>query len=159
MKICLLDSLIYEEKYILSFNDYKNRLEKNKNLIFTVKNDNDEVVAYTSFIPVNYECYLSLKNGAIDKEVITTENIISEDEEKEFYYWESAVVDSSYKNNKLGRRLSEFALYEIISIKTSTINIIAHAVTKAGEKLAKEYGFKPVNFVEENTVIMENIIT
>lgn len=157
-KICLLDSLIYDEKYLLDFNDYKDRLSKNENLLFTIKKNKEEVVAYTSFVPIDYDCYIKLRNGEIDKEVINVDNILSDTEKKTFYYFDSIIVDSKYRNNKLGRRLLEFALNDIISNRSHSISIIAHAVTKPGKILAKGSGFKTIKMIDNTTIIMEKTI-
>ena len=50
-QISLLDKMTYSEKYLLSIDEYKERLNKNPNQLYIIKNSKRDIVAYVSIIP------------------------------------------------------------------------------------------------------------
>ena len=79
-EIQLLDSITYSDKYLISVEDYKKRLQKNSDIIYVVRNSRNNIVGYFSVIPITLEAYEKIKAGGIDKDIINPSNIISKDE-------------------------------------------------------------------------------
>lgn len=154
-KINLLDKMTYGEKYLLSVSDYKKRIEKNNNHIYVVKNSKRDVVAYISIIPLEYDAYIRIKNGETDKEVITIDNIISDNEYGEYFYFDSIIVDPSYRRYGIGRKLCAFAINDTIKSNKTIKRIMAHTISKGGTNLASKYGLEIKKQLDKTTIVME----
>ena len=154
-KINLLDKMTYSDKYLLSVSDYKKRIEKNNKHIYIVKNSKRDVVAYMSIIPLEYDAYIRIKNGETDKEVITIDNIISTNKEGEVFYFDSIVVDPSYRRYGVGRKLCEFAINDVIKSNKTIKRIMAHTISKGGTNLATKYGLEIKKQLDKTTIVME----
>lgn len=76
-QISLLDRLFYDEKYLLDPEDYEIRYSINKNVLYVIRDNRNNIIGYISILPLSYDAYIRIKNGEIDKEVINKDNIIS----------------------------------------------------------------------------------
>lgn len=158
-EIHLLDKLTYGEKYLLSINEYKQRIEKNPDQIFVVRNSQRIIVGYISMVPLDYDTYNKIKNGETDKEVITPENIIGKSEEIEYIYWDSIIVDPVYRKCKVGKRLVNFAFKHIIDDNPKIKKIIAHCISKGGINITKKYGLEFKKNLDKSTTVMERVLS
>lgn len=158
-EIHLLDKLTYGEKYLLSIEEYKQRIEKNPDQLFIVRNSQRVIVGYISMVPINYDTYIKIKNGETDKEVITPDNIIGKGESIEYVYWDSIIVDPVYRKYKIGKRLVRFALKHIIDENTNIKKIIAHCISKGGINITKKYGLEFKRNLDKSTTVMERVLS
>lgn len=157
-QINLLDVMHYDEKYLLSFQDYKERLEKNKNIIYTVKNSTGVLIGYCSIVPLDYESYIRIKNGEVDKEVITIDSIIAEGDEVNNVYIDSIIVNPYYRKYGIGKRLMKFAMTDLYRKNKKLKYIVAHTISNGGEALARKNELKKKKRLDENTVVYEKVI-
>lgn len=154
-EIHLLDKLTYSEKYLLDIDDYKKRIERNPNQIFIVKNSMRDVVGYVSIVPLDYDSYIRIKNGETDKDVITIEKIIKNNESGQYFYFDSVIVDPAYRRYKIGKKLVGFAVNEVIKDNKDIKRIMAHAISKGGYSLCKRYGLELKKNLDKTTVVLE----
>lgn len=157
-QINLLDKLTYSDKYLLRIEDYEKRLEKNPNQIYIVKNEMRVVIGYLSIIPLTYEAYMRIKNGELDKEVITPNVILGEDEKREYYYWDSIIVDPKYRRYKVGKKLVRIAMNDIINDNKDFKKIMAHVISKGGVNITKKYGLNLKYYLDSNTAVVEKVL-
>ena len=156
-QISLLDKMTYSEKYLLSIDEYKERLNKNPNQLYIIKNSKRDIVAYVSIIPLTYDAYIRIKNGETDRDVITVNSIIAANDKKEYYYWDSIIVDPKYRRMKLGKRIANFALKDIIKNNPDIKGIMAHAISKGGINITKKYGLEIKKNLDKTTVVVERV--
>ena len=81
-QIQLLDSLTYSDKYLLSVEDYMERVKINSSILYAAKNTQNIIIGYISIVPLTYDSYIRIKNGETDKEVIDKDAIIKEGDRK-----------------------------------------------------------------------------
>lgn len=158
-QINLLDKLTYSDKYLLNIEDYEKRLKKNPEQIFIVKNDMRVVIGYLSIIPLTYDAYMKIKNGEVDKNVITPEVILEKHEKREYYYWDSIIIDPNYRRYKVGKQLVKFAMKEIINENKDIKKVMAHVISKGGANITKKYGLKLKYYLEDNTAVVEKVLS
>lgn len=153
-----LDKITYGEKYLLDISDYKNRLKKNPNQIYIVRNSSKNIIAYTSLVPIKYNEYNRLKNGEVDKEVITIDSIVEKHEKIENVYWDSIVVDPLYRKKRIAENLSDYAISNLLRDNQHLKRLLAHTISKGGLNIAKKYGLSKKKILSENIIIVERVI-
>ncbi len=156
-EIQLLDSITYSDKYLISVEDYKKRLQKNSDIIYVVRNSRNNIVGYFSVIPITLEAYEKIKAGGIDKDIINPSNIISKDEIWEYIYWDSIIVDPKYRKFKVGKKLVNFGFSDLLKSKQEIRKIIAHTVSKGGEKLTSMYGLILKKKLDGKSLVVERV--
>lgn len=154
-----LDKLTYSEKYLLDIDEYKKRLKKNSNQIYLVRNSKRNVIGYISLIPLRYKEYIRLKNGEVDKEVITIDSIIGENEKIENIYLDSIIVDPSYRKQKIGKKLMNYSIKDILKNNPEIKRILAHTISKGGLKVTEKYGLRKKRKLDETTVVVEKVLS
>lgn len=157
-QIQLLDSLTYSDKYLLSVEDYMERVKINSSILYAAKNTQNIIIGYISIVPLTYEAYIRIKNGEMDKEVIDKDAIIKEGTDAEYFYFDSIIIDPSYRRYKLGKKLTSYALYNLQKENPNLKKIVAHTVSKGGRNLLAKYGLEFKKNLDNNTAVVEKVI-
>lgn len=154
-QIGLLDSLFYDEKYLLKAEDYETRYSVNKNSLYVIRDNKNIIIGYFSILPLTYEAYTRIKNGEIDKDVITKDNIITDNESGEYFYWDSILIHPKFRNYGLGSKVVKFGLNNIIQTQPKIKRILAHAISKGGVKVTKKYGLLHKKNIDKKVIVLE----
>ena len=154
-QINALDKAEYSDKYLLDIKEYKSRLRKNPDQIYVARNSKRNIIAYTSLVPLKYKCYKRLKNGEVDKDVITPESIIAKDEKIENVYWDSIIVHPLYREQNIGERLSNYAIHDLVKSNPDLKRLLAHTISNGGLKVAKKHGLIKKRKLDNITIIVE----
>ena len=163
-EIYLIDKSFYGEKYLLKLEDYKNRYIKNPNIYYTSRDSRNRIIGYFSVIPVTYDAYVRIKNGELDKEVLTLDNILSPQEEAHYVYLDSLVINPSYRSNsfkwrRFGSRLYYYVYEDVLLSNPNLKRAITLAISKGGKRLSEKNGFQPKFQISKEEIIFEkNII-
>ena len=156
-QIQLLDSLTYSDKYLLSVEDYMERVKINSSILYAAKNTQNIIIGYISIVPLTYEAYIRIKNGETDKEVIDKDAIIKEGTDAEYFYFDSIIIDPSYRRYKLGKKLTSYALYNLQKENPNLKKMVAHTVSKGGRNLLAKYGLEFKKNLDNNTAVVEKV--
>lgn len=156
-QIQLLDSLTYSDKYLLSVEDYMERVRINSSILYAAKNTQNIIIGYISIVPLTYEAYIRIKNGETDKEVIDKDAIIKEGTDAEYFYFDSIIIDPSYRRYKLGKKLTSYALYNLQKENPNLKKMVAHTVSKGGRNLLAKYGLEFKKNLDNNTAVVEKV--
>ena len=156
-QIQLLDSLTYSDKYLLSVEDYMERVKINSSILYAAKNTQNIIIGYISIVPLTYEAYIRIKNGETDKEVIYKDAIIKEGTDAEYFYFDSIIIDPSYRRYKLGKKLTSYALYNLQKENPNLKKMVAHTVSKGGRNLLAKYGLEFKKNLDNNTAVVEKV--
>lgn len=154
-QISLLDSLFYDEKYLLKPEDYEWRYSINKDTLYVIRDNRNIIIGYFSTIPLTYEAYNRIKNGEVDKEVINKDNIISDKEKGEYFYWDSILIHPKFRRYGLGNKIVKFGLNNIIQTQPNIKRILAHAISKGGINIGKKYGLVYKKNIDKNVILLE----
>ena len=157
-QIQLLDSLTYSDKYLLSVEDYMERVKINSSILYAAKNTQNIIIGYISIVPLTYDSYIRIKNGETDKEVIDKDAIIKEGTDAEYFYFDSIIIDPSYRRYKLGKKLTSYALYNLQKENPNLKKMVAHTVSKGGRNLLAKYGLEFKKNLDNNTAVVEKVI-
>lgn len=157
-QIQLLDSLTYSDKYLLSVEDYMERVKINSSILYAAKNTQNIIIGYISIVPLTYDSYIRIKNGETDKEVIDKDAIIKEGTDAEYFYFDSIIIDPAYRRYKLGKKLTSYALYNLQKENPNLKKIVAHTVSKGGRNLLAKYGLEFKKNLDNNTAVVEKVI-
>lgn len=154
-QITLLDNLFYDDKYLLKPEDYEWRYKINKNILYAIKDNNNIIIGYFSIIPLTYEAYIKIKNGETDKDVITEDSIISDNESGEYFYWDSILIHPKFRNYGLGKKVVNFGISNIVKTQPKIKRILAHAISKGGENITKRYGLVYKKNIDDQVIVLE----
>lgn len=157
-QIQLLDSLTYSDKYLLSVENYMERVKINSSILYAAKNTQNIIIGYISIVPLTYDSYIRIKNGETDKEVIDKDAIIKEGTDGEYFYFDSIIIDPAYRRYKLGKKLTSYALYNLQKENPNLKKIVAHTVSKGGRNLLAKYGLEFKKNLDNNTAVVEKVI-
>lgn len=157
-QIQLLDSLTYSDKYLLSVENYMERVKINSSILYAAKNTQNIIIGYISIVPLTYDSYIRIKNGETDKEVIDKDAIIKEGTDAEYFYFDSIIIDPAYRRYKLGKKLTSYALYNLQKENPNLKKIVAHTVSKGGRNLLAKYGLEFKKNLDNNTAVVEKVI-
>ena len=157
-QIQLLDSLTYSDKYLLSVEDYMERVKINSSILYAAKNTQNIIIGYISIVPLTYDSYIRIKNGETDKEVIDKDAIIKEGTDAEYFYFDSIIIDPAYRRYKLGKKLTSYALYNLQKENPNLKKMVAHTVSKGGRNLLAKYGLEFKKNLDNNTAVVEKVI-
>ena len=156
-QIQLLDSLTYSDKYLLSVENYMERVKINSSILYASKNTQNIIIGYISIVPLTYDSYIRIKNGETDKEVIDKDAIIKEGTDAEYFYFDSIIIDPAYRRYKLGKKLTSYALYNLQKENPNLKKIVAHTVSKGGRNLLAKYGLEFKKNLDNNTAVVEKV--
>lgn len=157
-KIHELDKRCYDKKYVISVEDIKQRYNKNPFIYFSIRDLKGRLIGYTSVIPLKEKAYFRLKNGEIDKEVITIDDIIPPDEKITDLYFDSIVIDSKYRKLMLGRKLIFYVFQELSTLYPGMKRVLGNVVSEGGYRLMSKRGLKKVDKNTGSEVICEKVI-
>ena len=157
-QINILDAMTYDKKYLLSFDDYKERLDQNKYIIYTAKDSCGMLIGYYSIVPLDYESYIRIRNGEVDKNVISVDNIVSEAEEVNYIYLDSIIINPNYRGFGVGKRLMNYAMNDLYNRNKEIKSIVAHVISGGGEAIAIKSGLEKKKELDAETLIYEKII-
>lgn len=150
-----MDRLFYDEKYLLDPEDYEIRYSINKNVLYVIRDNRNNIIGYISILPLSYDAYIRIKNGEIDKEVINKDNIISDKESGEYFYWDSILIHPKFRKYGLGSKLVKFAFNNIIQNQPKIKRILAHAISKGGVNISKKYGLVYKKTIDKDVIVLE----
>lgn len=156
-QISLLDSLFYDDKYLLKPEDYEWRYKINKNVLYVIRDNKNTIIGYFSILPLTYEAYTKIKNGETDKDVITKDSIISDNENGEYFYWDSILIHPKFRRYGLGNKIARFAINNIIKTQPNIKRILAHAISKGGINISKKYGLLFQKNIDKNVAVVERV--
>ncbi|WP_300379467.1 GNAT family N-acetyltransferase [Clostridium sp.] len=157
-KIFELDKRNYDKKYLISTEETKKRFNKNSNIYFSIRDIKERLVGYISVIPLKHKAYIRLKNGEIDKEVITIEDIISPDEEITDLYFDSIIIDSKYRKGGLGRKFSFYVFEQLPKLYPEYKRILGNTVSEGGLKVLERRGLYKIEKENNSLIIVEKVI-
>lgn len=147
-KIHQLDKRVYDKRYLISAKDIEERYKKNSSIYFVIRDIKGRLVGYISVIPLKYKAYLRIKNGEIDKEVITIDDIISSNEEVIDLYFDSIVIDNKFRKDGLGLKFSLFVFQQLALLYPNYKRILGNTVSEGGLRILQKRG---LNKVEKDT--------
>lgn len=153
-----LDKEAYSSTYLLDYDQYLKRIKKNPETFYILKNSSNCIMGYVSLIPIDEKTYARIKNGEIDKDVITEDSILTKKDNPELIYLDSIIIGKKYRKNKLSHYLLHNALKELRKDYPNTKKLLARTISKGGKAVVEKISMNVVKRIDKDVYIFERIL-
>lgn len=156
-----IDYLSYDDIYHLDLERCIGYHQKNPYIYIMALDENDNVIGYINFSPVNDKIYEVMRSGTSVDTIITADDIMEYEAGKAYsVYCSSICVHPDHRNSGVAKLMISGLEALISQLDQSDVVIkrmVADAVTDLGFKILLDQGFSYVGMSEHGSKIMEKI--
>lgn len=154
-----LDKLCYEEHLLDTFDSVYNRYLANKNSYVLIY-DNDTLVGYICYFPISNTLYNKIyyDNIFVDTDIKSNDIVEYKEGESHNIFIISIAVHPNYRHRGISQILFQGMFNRIRHLKNNGVyinNIVAFAVSQAGEKCLLNNNFEKIKEIYEGISLYE----